>query len=146
MTRLFISGILLAGLIFCGGCRKTTPDNPETILTSPADEEEAALQVVGNLYGFYAAYHKKGPTGWDDLKDASSNATASAQKEASDAIQQVQAAGFKMTWGVDKPLLKKEGIKADDYVIAESADGLRKLMFSGNVKTTKPETKKDRQN
>jgi len=139
MTRIFISCLLIAALTLFGGCRKTTPTNPDTILTSPADLEEAALQLVGTLYGVYAISHKKGPTGWADLKAQASNAGAADEKKALDAIKQVQAAGYKMTWGVDLPLIKKEGIKANDYVIAESTDGHRKLMFSGNVKTTKAE-------
>jgi len=139
MTRFIIAGVLVAGLIFSGGCRKTTSDNPETILTTPADAEEAALQVVGTLYGVYAFSHKKGPSGWDDLKAQAANAGTSAQKKALDAIEQVQAAGFKMTWGANLSSIKKEGVKPDDYVIAESPDGRRQLMFGGNVKTTKLE-------
>lgn len=139
MTRFFVACVCIAALILCDGCRKTTPANSESTLTNPADAEEAALQVVGNLYGFYATYHKKGPTGWDDLKAQVSNTGADTKKEALDAIDVVQAAGYKMKWGVDLPLMAKEGINPDDYVIAESPDGHRKLMFSGNVKTIKPE-------
>ncbi|MFK7777636.1 MAG: hypothetical protein QM501_05885 [Gimesia sp.] len=145
MTRFFIAGLLIVGLTLSGGCRKTTSDNPSTILTTPADAEEAALQVVGTLYGVYAISHKTGPKGWDDLKAQASHASASPKKKALDAIEQVQAADYKMTWDANLSLIEKEGIKPDDYVIAESADGLRKLMFSGNVKTTKPDTEKGRQ-
>lgn len=146
MSRLFIICALTTCLIFAGGCRKTTSDNPSTILTAPENAEEAALQVVGTLYGVYAVYHKKGPTSWDDLKAQAANAGPSDQKKALEAIVLVQAAGYKMIWGVNLPLMKKAGIKPDAYAIAESADGHRKLMFSGNVKTTKADKKKDRQN
>lgn len=146
MTRYFIPFLLTTCLIFAGGCRKTTSTNPDTILTAPADTEEAALQLVGTLYGVYAVYHKKGPTSWDDLKAQAANAGESDRKKALEAIALVQTAGYKMIWGVDLPLMKKAGIKPDAYAIAESADGQRKLMFSGNVKTTKADTKKDRQN
>jgi hypothetical protein len=146
MTRFFITCLLIAGLTLLGGCRKTTSDNPSTILTSPADAEEAALQVVGTLYGVYAISHKNGPQGWNDLKAQASNASASAEKKALDAIEQVQVADYKMTWGANLSLIEKEGIKPDEYVIAESSDGLRQLMFGGNVKTAKSDTKKGRQN
>lgn len=137
MTRFLFVFVIIACLILPVGCRKSTPTNPETVLNTPTDAEEAALQEVGNLYGFYATYHKKGPTGWEDLKAQASKANADTKQKALDAIEAVQAAGFKMKWGVDLPLMEKEGKKPNEYVIAESPDGRRKLMFSGNVETTK---------
>ncbi|QDU09389.1 hypothetical protein [Gimesia aquarii] len=139
MTRFFVACVCIIAFFFCDGCRKTTPADSESTLTNPADAEEAALQVVGNLYGFYATYHKKGPTGWEDLKAQVAEVGEKTKKEALEAIKVVQVAGYKMKWGVDLPLMAKEGIKPDDYVIGESPDGRRKLMFSGNVKTTKAE-------
>lgn len=146
MTRLFITCFLIVGFTLLGGCRKTTHDNPSTILPPPADAEEAALQVVGTLYGVYAISHKSGPKGWDDLKAQAANAEASAEKKALDAIAQVQAANYKMIWNANLSSIQQEGSKPEEFVIAVSPDGHRKLMFSGNVKTTKPDTKKDRQN
>lgn len=139
MSRYLFFFVIVTCLSLQVSCRKSTSTNPETILTTPTDAEEAALQVVGNLYGFYATFHKQGPTGWDDLKKQASTANAETKKKAFDAIQVVQEAGFKMKWGVDLELLMKEDKKPNDYVIGESPDGLRKLMFSGNVKTTKSE-------
>ncbi len=139
MIRFTAVVLLLASFVFFTGCRKTTPSTPVTMLTDPADSEEAALQVVGNLYGFYVAYNKTAPTGWDDLKAQASKASSDAQQKAFDAIDQIQAAGYKMKWGVDKSVIAQAKVKPGEYVIAESADGRRKLMFSGIVKTEKSE-------
>lgn len=135
MSRFLFAFVVVACLILQVSCRKSTPTNPESILATPADAEEAALQMVGNLYGFYATFHKKGPTGWDDLKAQASTADAETKQKTLDAIKVVQEAGFKMKWGVDLALLLKEDRKPSDYVIGESPDGRRQLMFGGNVKT-----------